>query len=152
MNIEKKYFTQSKQIIKDIEESVRKYRESLTEAELTEANKRTQIELENMINRFNEKMENAPEPVIDKEKVLFFQELSRQAIRMAKDIQADIKISTESRIKGDITLTTDFILLDSELPTFSRLILCNLIMTANDICISASDNLTEFSFSFDLCI
>lgn len=152
MNIEKKYYTQSKQTIKDIEESIKKYRESLTEKELIEADEKTKLELENMIDQFNEKMKNAPKPVIDEEKVLFFHELSRQAIKMAKYIQADIKISTETRIKGDITLTTDFILLDSELPPYPRLILCNLIMSASNIYIATSNNTTEFSFKFDLCI
>ncbi|MCI8284133.1 MAG: hypothetical protein HFE90_02535 [Firmicutes bacterium] len=152
MNIERKYYAQAQETIKNIEESTKKHNASLTEKERIEESRKIQLELEKFINRYNEKMKNAPEPVLDREKIIYFHEISRQALRMAKQIQADIKISTEDRIRGEITLKTDFILLDSDYPAYPRIILCNLLMSADQIHVSASDNLTEFNFYFDLCI
>lgn len=149
MKIERKYYTELKKQMEELEDGLRKIREAMTETEKQMEKEENESKFQKLLERIVTERERTRQ-VVDRRKKVSFLNMVRAGLALAKAIEADFEADSGEEW-GKICLTTDLMLFDMSAGQNGRDELILLMCNADNIMIASKGNLMEWKFSFQFC-
>ncbi len=149
MRIERLYYTEACEQMKEIENQARKNYEDLTDEEKVKADKGAKQQFERLMASLEDRQRRTKR-VLDKQKLVYFYAISENAMIWAEEMRMDLYIDITESFNGKVKFKRDFIQFDSDVLPECREYFLGLVKNAEDIWITTESDECAMEFVFHL--
>ena len=149
MRIERLYYTEACEQMKEIENQARKIYGDLTDEEKVKEDREAKERFERLIAAFEDR-ERRTRRVLDEQKLAYFHDISENALIWAEEMRMDLYIDITEGFNGKVKFKRDMIQFDSDMFPEWRGYFLGLVKNAEDIWITTEKDECTMEFVFHL--
>ena len=150
MQIERKYHQRAVAFINEIKREEEERKSGMSEEEKAAENAQMELEVHGIIQRCNEQRSQKYR-IVEPGKLSAFQKVMEHALWLAERAEMDIQVTTEN-LHGKIAFATDYFLLNRCAPKKMKMVIMELIDTADEVSIGVRDGMLDLEFFYDFFV
>lgn len=149
MRIAEYHFTMAQERLKRLEREIKEEYEAMSDKEKLEEKNNTERQYEKLCLRIKEGKKHERQ-IINERKMEQFNEMSKKAVFLARELRTDILVDITEKFSGRICFKTNFILFNNDTPPIYRKYFAELLQKADDVLVSTLEDAFTLEFLFPL--